>query len=70
MNEEKYILARFKEEIIKRAATYKKIHGYGQSFDAEDILSLLAALEAASMFDIEVDSILNPEVPLLKEAEG
>lgn len=68
MNEEKYILARFKEEIIKREKIHRKIHGYGISFDLEDMLSLLAALEAAAMFDVEIDSILDPAVPLVEEA--
>lgn len=68
MNEEKYILARFKEEIIKRTVTFKKINGYWKSFSLEDLLSLLAALEAAAMFDVEIDSILDPAVPLVEEA--
>lgn len=70
MNDERYIIARFKAKLIQKAAEQKKLLGYSASVDLEDVLSLLAAIEATAVLDMEVDEILDPKVPIVEEAEN
>lgn len=70
MNEERYILARFKAMLIRKAAEGRKVNGYPSRLDLEEILSMLAAIEATTVLDMEADEILDPKVPIVEEAEG
>lgn len=70
MNDERYILARFKAMLVRKAAEDRKVKGYPSSLGLEEILSMLAAIEATTVLDMEVDEILDPKVPIVEEAEG
>lgn len=70
MNDERYVIARFKAALIRQAREDKKVRGYGRSMDCGEILSLLAAIEATAVLDMEVDEILDPKVPVVEEAEN
>ena len=69
MNDERYIIARFKATILQRLAEQKKIDKYTH-LSAEEALNILMAIEATTALDMEVDEILDPKVPLVEEAEN
>lgn len=70
MNDERYIIARFKAKLIQKVAEQKKLLGYSARVDLEEVLSLLAAIEATAVLDMEVDEILDPKVPIVEEAKN
>lgn len=55
MNEERYILAEFKRRLVSRIRADKAEKGYTSNIDPEDILVMLAEIEAAAVLGEETD---------------